>query len=396
ITGTGSSWHVKAKAAKGTQTATSTAGDGATLRAKSGSTWYASRNLSSLHQQILRDAARELKQPDPTKPKDLRAAYDTKAILARQLEAKGQAKIDSHIQGIKFDITLEPFDGVKHDREMRTKLLISPNYEELEINVPASGDDTFRELVERLQNEVMSKNPYHNQDVILGACAKIADAVGASMNSFPRGGGGGKSMVVRFTANDATGERKAYDCEIMQTRADNRCASCGQHVGEIESHNVVSQHIWQEAVNHTLIALGIPATPVSPFQRHITGIAQLRSAAFGDAQKQCPHCETPGLKTGRHYPNDGADLSLIQRSRLPNAKIDPSITGNQFGGTDPAADHEATTAAHVKKVLIGLPKELRNGQKLFPNDSARSISSEPTMSNFITTLEATVRTLARL
>jgi Domain of unknown function (DUF4157) len=397
VVGSGGSWRVQAKATKGSHTATSTAGNGTTLRAKTGSTWYASKSLRSVHQQILSDAARQLKQPDATKPKDLQAAYSAKQALARQLETKGQAKIDSHIHGIKFDIKLEPFSGVKDDRKIKTELLISPNWEELEINVPATTEDTFKELVERLQKEVMSKNPYHNQDVILAGCEQIATAVGAKWTTVAKGGGGGKELIVKFTANDAAGKQKTYVCSIVQTKADDRCASCGKNKGEIEPHNVVSQELWKDAVNDTLAALGLPTSPVSPLQLHITGVLRGRSAAFGDAQKQCPHCEAPGsvAKTGVAHHGDGRSLSLIQRSKLPNAGTDGSIVGEQFGGTKATPKQlEATTAAHVKKVMSGLGRELTNVKRTYAGDPVAAIC-DAQQAAFVATLETIVRAKAR-
>jgi len=395
----GSSWHVKATAAKGAHRAASSTGDGTVLKAKSGATWYTSKNMHPLHQQILRDTARELKRPGSSKPKDLQAVYNAKRALSHDLEAKGQSKIDSHVQGIKFDITMEPFSGVQDDHQIKTKLLISPNYEELEFNVPATGDDTFKELVERLQNEVMSKNPYHNQDVILGGCDKVATSLGIKWTTFVRGGTGGKEMNLRFTANDATGKEKSYVCQIVQTYADDRCASCGQHQGEIKPHNVVSRALWEDAVNDTLTALGLRVWPASPLTVHITSVLQGKSAAFGDAQKQCPHCEKPGsvAKTGKQHSRDGADLSLVQRGTLPNAGKDGSIIGEQFGGTHAsAADLEATTAGHVKKVLSGLPRELTRMTAMFASDPAAAICDAARLRDrFVADLELTVRALAR-
>jgi hypothetical protein len=394
----GSSWRVKATAIKGPHRATSSTGNGTTLKAKAGGTWYTSKNLHALHQQLLRDTARDLKRPDSSKPKDLKAAYSAKQALAQRLQAKGQSKINSRIQGIKFDITMEPFAGVKDDHQIKTTLLISPNYEELDLNVPATGDDTFKELVDRLQTEVMSKNPYHNQDVILAGCDKVATSLGIKWTTVAKGGGGGKELAVKFTANDATGKEKIYVCQIVQMHADDRCASCGKAKGEIEPHNVVSRAIWQDAVNATLLTLGIRDTPVSPLQLHITGLLQVRSAAFGDAQKQCPYCETPGsvAKTGRYHPRDGADWSLIQRGNLPNADTDPSIVGEQFGGSSATpADLKAITAAHVTKVMRGLPRELTNAAKTFASDRAADIcDAAKERDRFVSLLEATVRRLA--
>jgi hypothetical protein len=269
----------------------------------------------------------------------------------------------------------------------------------LEINIPATGDDTFQELVARLQAEVMSKNPYHNQDVILAGCDKVATSLGIKWATFPKGGGQGKELVVKFTANDATGKEKTYVCQVVQAHANDRCASCGTAKGEIEPHNVVSQALWQKAVNTTLTALGISIAPVSPLQAHITGILQGRSGAFGDAQKQCPQCETPGsvAKTGSPHPRDGADFSLIQRGSLLNAETDPSIVGKQFGGTSVTpAELETITAAHVKKVLSGLPRELTSVAKTFATDRAAAICDPARLQgSFVSTLEATVRGLAR-
>jgi hypothetical protein len=170
-------------------------------------------------------------------------------------------------------------------------------------------------------------------------------------------------------------------------------------MGEVAPHNVVSQKLWQNAVNATLTALGIPITPVSPLQAHITGVLQSKSAAFGDAQKHCPHCETPGsvAKTGTHHPRDGADLSLIQRGQLPNADTDPSIVGKQFGGASATpADHQATTAAHVKKVMSGLPRDLAKVAKIFVGDPAAAICDPARLQDtFVSTLETTVRGLAQ-
>ena len=393
----GSSWRVKSTATKGAHRAAASTGDGAALKAKSGATWYTSKNMHPLHQQILRDTAHALKRPGSSKPKDLQTVYDAKKALAHELQAKGQSKIDSHVQGIKFDITMEPFAGVQDDHQIKTRLLISPNYEELELNVPATGDDTFKELAERLQREVMSKNPYHNQDVILAGCDKVATALGVKWNTFPKGGGEGKELVLKFTANDAAGKEKTYVCQIVQTHADDRCASCDQHKGVSEPHNVVSQGLWKKAVNAALDAIGLDSDPVSPLQAHITGFMQRSSATFGEAQKQCAHCESPGLKAGPSYPGDGASLSLVQRGALPNADTDPSIVGKQFGGTAAtSADLEAITAAHVKKVLGSVPRELMTVAKMFAGDRVAAIC-DPTKERdvFVSTVATTVRSLAR-
>ena len=398
VVAAGSSWHVKATATKGAHRATSSTGDGAALKAKSGATWYTSKNMHPLHQQILRDTAHELKRPGSSKPKDLQAVYNAKKALAHELQAKGQAKIDSRVQGIKFDITMEPFAGVQEDHQIKTRLLISPNYEELELNVPATGDDTFKELSERLQHEVMSKNPYHNQDVILAGCDKVATSLGVKWSTFPKGGGEGKELVLKFTANDATGKEKTYVCQIVQTHADDRCASCGQHMGVSEPHNIISRDRWQDAVNRTLVAIGLPDDRVSPLQVHITSFIQGKSGAFGGPQKQCPHCEAPGsvAKTGMRHPDDGRTLSLIQRGSLPNADTDPSIIGKQFGGTGATPhDLEAITAAHVKKVLGAVPRELTNVARTFAGDPVAAICDAAKRHVFVSTLETIVRTRAR-
>jgi len=397
VVAAGSSWHVKATATKGAHRAASSTGDGAALKAKSGATWYTSKNMHPLHQQILRDTARELKRPGSSKPKDLQAVYNAKKALAHELQAKGQSKIDSHVQGIKFDITMEPFAGVQEDHQIRTRLLISPNYEELELNVPATGDDTFKELAERLQHEVMSKNPYHNQDVILAGCDKVATSLGVKWSTFATGGARGKELNVKFTANDASGKEKTYLCQIVQTHADDRCASCGQRKGEIVPHNVASQMIWKESVNDVLVVIGLGNTPISPLQIHITRFLQDQSAAFGDAQKQCPHCERPGLKAGATYPNDGAALSLIQRGALPNADTDPSVIGKQFGGTTATpADLEAITSAHVKKVLNAVPRQLASAARTFAGDRLAAICDPAGLRDvFVSALEAIVRGRSR-
>jgi len=397
IVGAGNAWHVKTIATKGSHRATSSTGNGTTLKAKSGGSWYTSKNLHSLHQQILRDTAHALKQPDSSKPKGLQAVYSAKRALAQQLEAKGQAKINRQVQGIKFDITMEPLAGAKEDHKIKTLLLISPNYEELELNVPTTVDDTFKELVERLQNEVMSKNPYHNQDVILAGCDKVATSLGVKWTTFAKGGGGGKELVLKFTANDATGKEKTHICQIVQMHADDRCASCGKHRGESQPHNVVSRSIWKEAVNATVSTLGLPSTPPSPLQVHITAFVQGRSGAFGDAQKQCPHCEKPGLKAGASSSNDGATLSLVQRGALPNADKDPSIVGEQFGGTSATpADLEAITAAHVKRVMGALPRELMLVAKAFARDPVAPICDPAGLrDSFVALLGSTARGLAR-
>jgi hypothetical protein len=159
---------------------------------------------------------------------------------------------------------------------------------------------------------------------------------------------------------------------------------------------VISQDIWGKAVTATLATLGIPSSPLTV---HITGVLRGKSGAFGEAQKQCPDCETPGsvAKTGTAHPEHGANLSLIQRGKLPDADMDPSIVGQQFGGTSSTpAEREAITAAHVKKVVGGLRREMRGDAKKFASDSAAAIC-DPTQQQdiFIATLEATVRALAR-
>jgi hypothetical protein len=164
-----------------------------------------------------------------------------------------------------------------------------------------------------------------------------------------------------------------------------------------EPHNVAAKDLWQNAINSTLVAIGLPDDRISPLQVHITRFIQGRSGAFGEPQKQCPHCEAPGsvAKTGTRHLDDGRTLSLIQRGALPNADTDPSIIGKQFGGTSATPPGlEAITAAHVKKVLGAVPRELTNVARTFASDPVAAICAAK-QHIFVSILESIVRTRAR-
>jgi hypothetical protein len=386
----GGSWRVRATAMKGSTTATVTTGSGTTMKAKAGGTWYASRDLKSRHQAILRDTARELNAPDRGDHKDVQAAYDAKVQLARRLETKGQAQIDGRIHGVKFDITMEPLAGVTQDHQIKTKLLISPNYEELDLNVKASTDGTFDELVKRLGAEVASKNPYHNEDVILAGCEMVASSLGVTWTTIPQPGGNTldvadskgraiRTTLIKFAVTDADGKEKTHIAEIVRKTVSDKCASCGAETagptGTSRPHNVVSQDSWSLAVDDALAVVGEPTG--SPLVVEVLGHMQGESGAFGHGQKQCPDCETPGsvAKTGVTHPRQGATLSLIQRGSLPNAGSDGSIVGEQFGGVaSTPAERDAITTVHVKKVLARSRGLMPSRYKRYAGDPAHAIT----------------------
>ncbi|HEY0991253.1 MAG TPA: hypothetical protein VGD80_29570, partial [Kofleriaceae bacterium] len=134
IVGAGSSWRIKAKAAKGTHRASSTTGDGWIAKSKLGHSFYAAANLTSFNRQLIDEALATLRKHDAKEP-DVRAAYDKKTAEAKRIEQQQQSALDRRIHGLKFEIEMEPFSGVEKDRAIKTEVSVTPNDQRESANI---------------------------------------------------------------------------------------------------------------------------------------------------------------------------------------------------------------------------------------------------------------------
>jgi hypothetical protein len=147
VVGAGSSWRVKAKATKGSHSATSSTGNGWIAKSKSGQNFYAAKNLASFNRKIIDDAYRELmrgagktgKQPKGA-AKSLQQQYTAKVSEGERVEKKQQGVLDGKLKGLRFSITMEPFAQVERDRKIKTHFEVIPNATEDDKNIPLDED----------------------------------------------------------------------------------------------------------------------------------------------------------------------------------------------------------------------------------------------------------------
>ncbi|MFP4412700.1 hypothetical protein [Coleofasciculus sp.] len=310
----GSMWMIESIATKQGKRAKAMAGKGWVAKDVSGKKYYAGINNSSLHRQILQDTAATLNQSDKGGDSDLRSAYDRKIRLAKRLEQQGQQKIDKRIKGIKFSVNLEAYEGVKNDQQIRTKMTISPNVEELETNITLDDhDNNFNDLAQAIQRSTGLKKTYKVIDEI----DRLVDAIVGRVNANRSNPDqkivptlqvvndtvvGGVSHKFMFKMQKHTG-RPAF-LEVQRLSGNTACASCQAQPGVTTPHNVVTAAHAKAEINDALkIVLGssnFSALPNSQFYSqlysHMRGLAESTSAKVGIAtggqfQKQCIICE---------------------------------------------------------------------------------------------------------
>lgn len=385
----GTSWKVHARATVGKHTKTATTGNGTSLRAKSVGTFYTSKNLTPLHKQIVRETSQALKKHDGAKHKTLAAAYQAKLALARRLQQKGQAKIDSRVHGLKFDVEMAPWREGQKSKDVQTTLLITPNYEELKLVVDLECE-AYAALIADLKAHVVPKT-FHNNDVLLAEVDRYAKKHKIEW-SVQEVKGRVMFMAVTFRSPDVA---ETLQARIDTTAHNKLCPSCHQPTGNgkgdrTQPHNVIPQQMWKHAVEGALRSVG-KFNEASQTHKHLIGWFQGRSAAGtgepyakdkGEYQKQCKHCEAPVASHSKdpdpiYKKNGGTNLSLIQRGRVRGAKRgDPdendAIVGKQFGGVDSTHDHRVeVTDAHIIKVAGQFVGECERLQRLVDRDRAR-------------------------
>jgi hypothetical protein len=362
----GDQWKVRATARKGASRATAEAGHGWITRSKSGALWYGGKSIKSLHQRLIREASRELRQTEGGgNGQTLQQVYQAKERLARTLERRGQQQIAQQLDGIRYTIRLEPLSAVENDQKIQTRLLIEPNYEEMELQLDAAKDDVFEQLVKDLDKQTQGRT-FKHEDVILGICERVASPLGIQTDvvymrnpnaSLPR-----SFILVKFKARVGN-QQKEHKAFIVQKAQNTQCAACESQPGVIEPHNVVPQTLWRQGIRGAFGILGVASE--TAFMGYIIESAINWSASRRESQKQCEACERPGSQNktgipGGVGPNAGSDYSLIQRGFIPNATSDDSITGRQFGGAQAGlGDRQATTRAHVGRIIVLLRGDIK-------------------------------------
>ena len=321
----GSMWMIESIATKQGKRAKATAGKGWVAKDVSGKKYYAGINNSSLHRQILQDTAATLNQPDKGGDSDLRSAYDRKIRLAKRLEQQGQQKIDKRIKGIKFSVNLEAYEGVKNDQQIRTKMTISPNVEELETIITLDDrDNNFNDLAQAIKRSTGLKKTYKVIDEIDRLVDAIVGRVNANRSDpdkkivptlqVVKDTGVGVSHQFMFKMQKHSGMPAFLKVQRLSGNTD--CASCEAKPGVSTPHNVVTAAHAKGAIKDALTALGLwdPVSKASLLYKSMKGIAESTGGPLptkGTYQNQCEDCE--GQVAGDAEGKFLAAQSLTQR-----------------------------------------------------------------------------------
>ena len=379
----GSTWMVESVATKQGKTAKANAGKGWVAKDTGGKNYYAGINNSSLHKKILKETATKLNQTNKGNTKDgngdLQSAYNQKVNLAKQLEQKGQQKIDKRIKGIKFSVELEAYEGVKTDKKIATKMTISPNVEELETNIILDDrDNNFNDLAQAIQRSTGLRKTYKVVDEIDRLVDAIVKRVNANRSSPDKKIVttlqmvddtviGGTSHKFMFKMKKHTGKPAFLIVERLSGNTD--CASCEVNSGQSAPHNVVTAAHAKNAIDEALIRLlgttNFTASVGSKLHTHMRGIAESTSkgAALptkGEYQKQCSVCEgsAPGDTDGKYL----AAQSLQQRAGGATAPGGATALSRgmdeQFQTTTPTARRDITHK-RIENLISKLEREVQ-------------------------------------
>ncbi|MEQ8538563.1 MAG: hypothetical protein RIB93_14080 [Coleofasciculus sp. D1-CHI-01] len=372
----GSMWMIESIATKQGKRAKATAGKGWVAKNVSGKKYYAGINNSSLHRQILQDTAATLNQSDKGGDSDLRSAYDRKIRLAKRLEQQGQQKIDKRIKGIKFSVNLEAYERVKNDQQIRTKMTISPNVEELETIITLDDrDNNFNDLAQAIKRSTGLKKTYKVIDEI----DRLVDAIVGRVNSNRSNPDqkivptlqvvndtvvGGVSHKFLFKMHKHTG-RPAF-LEVQRLSGNTDCASCEAQPSVTTPHNVVTAAHAKDAIDDALTSLGLldSTSEVSGLYKHMRGIAESTGDSAplptkGKYQRQCEQCEgrVAGDKDGEFL----AAQSLNQRAAGTTAPRGSTAASRgmdqQFQDTTPTARKDITNK-RIDSLILRLESEM--------------------------------------
>jgi hypothetical protein len=124
-------WAIEAQARVGTAHAKDSEGSGWIARNEAGGSFYAADDHSAFNRQLIDDAFRALKREDgDDSAVTLRGAYDEKIEDGKRVEREQQARLDQHIRGVRFELSLEAFAGAEKDEKIETKARVTPNMSE--------------------------------------------------------------------------------------------------------------------------------------------------------------------------------------------------------------------------------------------------------------------------